>query len=562
MKNRALVLALLASFTLVAATDVQAQRLRSRTVANGSLLVRFKDFAAADVRQSVLTASRSQVKRSFSRFGLAQVQTSLPLDRAMALLRANPLVEYVEPDYIVQHDVGSLPNDERFPELWGLDNTGQVSWGTPDADIDGPEAWSLETGNTGVVVAVIDSGVDYTHPDIAANMFRNVVDCNDDLVDDDGNGFVDDCYGIDTVNGDSDPMDDRGHGTHVAGIIGAAGDNSVGVTGVTWSVGILACKSLDALGSGPISAAIACLDYVAGLRARGVNIVATNNSWGGGEFSQALVDAIQASGVLFVTTAGNSGRSLDGAPRYPCSYALESVVCTAATGPDDQRTPFSNYGAVVELAAPGQDILSLEPGGGYVTLSGTSMAAPYVTGVAALLFAHFPGIDASAARCRLLDGVDRLAGLFGVVSTGGRLNAYGALTTTSTACGVMTERPVVSAYLAIDEQPAAGVNATLSEPGTRFRVSSRTDEAGRVAFVTQTGGRYRLVFRGIALLSQGAIHGTVAVGDVPLANTEVLLRLKGSGSVGTIHTDAFGAFRFPIVPPGIYRIVLGPFTVP
>jgi hypothetical protein len=126
----------------------------------------------------------------------------------------------------------------------------------------------------------------------------------------------------------------------------------------------------------------------------------------------------------------------------------------------------------------------------------------------------------------------------------------------------MTERPVVSAYLAIDEQPAAGVNATLSEPGTRFRVSSRTDEAGRVAFVTQTGGRYRLVFRGIALLSQGAIHGTVAVGDVPLANTEVLLRLKGSGSVGTIHTDAFGAFRFPIVPPGIYRIVLGPFTVP
>ena len=202
----------------------------------------------------------------------------------------------------------------------GFNNTGQTGFPV-DADIDAPEAWDITTGSNDVVVAVIDTGVDYNHQDLAANIFQNTADCNNNGVDDDGNGHIDDCHGIDAVNGDSDPMDDHGHGTHVAGIIGAVGNNGIGVAGVAWNVKILPCKFLDATGSGFLSDAIACLDYVAAMKDRGVNIVATNNSWGGGSFSQALSDAIDAQmqrGILFVAAAGNDG--LEGSPKnYPAA---------------------------------------------------------------------------------------------------------------------------------------------------------------------------------------------------------------------------------------------------
>ena len=213
---------------------------------------------------------------------------------------------YVERNHAIT--LQAMPNDPRFveadPGVWGLNMVPLFS----DADIDAPEAWDITTGSRNVVVATIDSGIDYTHEDLAANMWRNEADCNGNGIDDDGNGFVDDCYGIAPINGNSDPMDDHSHGTHVAGTIGAVGNNGIGVVGVNWNVRLMSCKMFDADGNGSLAAAIACLDYIAMMKDRGVNIVATNNSWSDNEFSAALRDAIDAHrqrGILFVAAAGN-----------------------------------------------------------------------------------------------------------------------------------------------------------------------------------------------------------------------------------------------------------------
>lgn len=348
--------------------------------------------------------------------------------KAVKFYRKNADILYAEPNYLVE--ALTTPNDPLFSYLWGLENTGQ-NLGTPDADIDAPEAWGLTVGSQGVVVAVIDTGVDYTHGDLSANMSRNVADCNSNSVDDDGNGFIDDCYGIDTVNNDSDPMDDHNHGTHVAGTIGAIGDNAIGVVGVNWNVGIMACKFLNSAAYGSIAGAIACLEYVKIMKDRGVNIVATNNSWGGGEFSQALFDAIDAhrqQGILFIAAAGNAASDNNTALFYPASYSLPNVISVAATTRTDGLASFSNYGSrTVHLGAPGHQILSTTIGNTFSTFSGTSMATPHVTGVAALLKAQTPWRDWMAIKNLILAGGDSIASLPNTI-THKRLNAYGALT--------------------------------------------------------------------------------------------------------------------------------------
>ena len=212
---------------------------------------------------------------------------------AAASLAKDSDVESVEPSYVVSADV--VPNDPEFPKQWSLNNTGQmIPEDTILPDISALDAWELGTGDSSIIIAVIDTGVDYTHEDLAANIFRNEAECTADGIDNDGDGYVDDCHGIDPANGDSDPMDDEDHGTHVAGILGAVGDNAIGIAGVAWHVSILPCKFLDASGYGSIADAIVCLDYIADLRDRGMNIVASNNSWGGLVISRALEDAIRA----------------------------------------------------------------------------------------------------------------------------------------------------------------------------------------------------------------------------------------------------------------------------
>ncbi|MBI3911134.1 MAG: S8 family serine peptidase [Armatimonadetes bacterium] len=379
-----------------------------------TVLVAFKNKAPLAVRLAPiqrlgLTADPKVRSPFFTRLQISPAARAAgaTVKSVLAALRGDPSVRVAEPDYTV-HAL-AIPNDLWFSELWGLHNTGQTG-GTPDADIDAPEAWDITTGSTSVVVAVIDTGVDYTHPDLSANILRS------------GGQVV----GYDYYNNDLDPMDDYGHGTHVAGTIGAVGNNGIGVAGVCHTVRIMPLKFLGSSGSGSTSDAILCVDFA---RANGAQIM--NNSWGGGGFSQLLLEAIQRArdaGILFVASAGNEGTNNDEIPRYPTSYnsLSDNMVSVAATDHDDTLAGFSNYGvATVDIAAPGVDILSTLPGG-YYWYSGTSMAAPHVSGAAALIKARYPAITLAQLKGRLLGGADYPPAINGRVVTG-RLNVLNAL---------------------------------------------------------------------------------------------------------------------------------------
>jgi thermitase len=385
-----------------------------------------------DLARFRVSGTRKKVFKVIRGLEVIKLSGGVSVEEAVDLLRQDPDVLYAEPNYVLRTML--TPNDTRFGEMWGLHNIGQ-SGGTPDADIDAPEAWNQTTGSSDVIVAVIDSGVDYNHPDLSANMFRNTADCNNNGIDDDSNGYVDDCFGIDTRNNDSNPMDDNNHGTHVAGTIGAVGNNNRGVVGINWNVQIMACKFVNSSGSGTTEDAIDCLEYVKIMKDRGHNIIATNNSWGGGDFSQALIDAIDAqrqSDILFITAAGNGdffGFPLnnDQTPFYPCNHYLPNVICVAATTRTDSRSSFSNYGRrTVHIGAPGSDILSTIRNNRYGISSGTSMATPHVTGVAALLKAADPNLDWRALKNLILAGGDNVGSLVNTI-TQKRLNANGAL---------------------------------------------------------------------------------------------------------------------------------------
>jgi subtilisin family serine protease len=355
-------------------------------------------------------------------------------------------VSYVEPDFAIAPTIAS--NDPSRGQLWGLDNTGQ-SGGVVDADIDAPEAWNTTTGSRSVVVAVIDTGMDYNHPDLAANAWRNPGEVAGDGIDNDRNGFVDDVMGWDFANNDANPMDDNGHGSHVSGTIGAVGNNGTGVVGVNWQVSIMPLKFLDASGSGSTSAAVAAINYATRMRRDfGINVVATNNSWGGGGLSTALRDAVDAgagAGILFVAAAGNESNNNDATPSYPASHPGTSVISVAATDRSNRLATFSNYGATsVDLAAPGVAILSTTPNKSYASYSGTSMATPHVTGTVALLAAANPQATAAQIRTAILSSTTPVAGLAGKVATGGLLNAAAALQALGAATPAPSPTPVPS----------------------------------------------------------------------------------------------------------------------
>ncbi len=371
-------------------------------------------------------------------------------------LDSDPRVAFAEPNFTVRaSDV--TPNDPFLPQLWGLHNSGQtVNWttGTADADIDAKEAWSVSTGSPDVVVAVIDTGVDVSHPDLAQNIWVNpgedCAGCRTNGVDDDGNGYVDDWRGWDFVNGDNNPTDDNGHGTHVAGTIAATGNNGLGVTGVTWSSKVMPLKFLAADGTGTAADAISAILYA---RAKGVPVL--SNSWGGDEFSQAMLAAIlqtDEGGELFVAAAGNDFTNTDTAPNYPSGYDVPNVLAVGATDQFDRKAWFSNYGArSVDLGAPGTNVYSTWRGGTYRFEDGTSMAAPHVAGTAALAKAVFPNATGVGLKALLLRTVDPLASLAGTSRTGGRLNADHAARCSSTP----------QAWI---ESPAAGSEVSAGQP--------------------------------------------------------------------------------------------------
>ncbi len=339
-------------------------------------------------------------------------------------------VEKSASDHIV--NLTRIPDDPYFNRSWSLHNTGQTG-GTPDADIDAPEAWGLQTGsNDEVIIAVIDTGVDYTHPDLAANIWTNPGEIPGNGIDDDLNGFVDDVHGWDFANNDNDPYDDdyTGHGTHCAGIIGASGNDSVGIAGVNRNVKIMPLKFFDSNGFGTTDDAISCIKYASMM---GADII--SNSWGELEYNRDLKDAISAagdSGILFVTAAGDYRLDTDHSPYYPACYDVPCIVSVAATDHNDQLSFLSNYGAVsIDLGAPGVEIYSTVPGNSYAYNSGSSMAVPHVAGVAGLIKAQNPKLTCEELKEKLLAAVDPVPSLEGKTVTGGRLNAYNCLETDS-----------------------------------------------------------------------------------------------------------------------------------
>ena len=378
-----------------------------------------------------LSGVNAEVVRGLGRAGLVlvEVRDASQSEEVIALLASHPAVAYYEPNGPVS--IAVTPNDLQFSSQWALHNTGQLG-GLIDADVDGPEAWDISRGSRGVVVAVVDTGIDLTHPDLVDNLWINSREIPGNSIDDDRNGLVDDVYGYDFAARDGDPRDEHGHGTHVAGIIGAVGNNQSGVAGINWEVSLMAVRFLDASGVGTTSDAVLAINYVTMMRSRfGVNVRAINASWGGGSYSQSLEQAIRASGaagILFVAAAGNDSSNNDQSPQYPASYNLPNVLAVSATDRQDRLSSFSNFGTTsVHLAAPGQSILSTISGGGYGMMSGTSMATAFVSGAVALASAAAPEVAAAELREAILAGTDRLSGLIGRVATGGRLNLRNTL---------------------------------------------------------------------------------------------------------------------------------------
>lgn len=355
----------------------------------------------------------------------------LPVERAVDIYENAPFVEYAEPDFILEPT--KSPNDPFFDRLWGLNNTGQTG-GSYDVDIDAPQAWNVSVGDPNTTVAVIDSGVNIGHPDIKNNVWINPGEIPRNGQDDDNNGYVDDTRGWDFINdnpGVYDRADGEEHGTHIAGTIAAVGNNDRGITGVNWQASIAPLKFLGPEG-GFVSDAVEAIDY-----AVAEDIGVSNNSWGSGYYSQTLKDAIDradAAGHLFVAAAGNGG--IDGVgddndqnPFYPASYDSPNIVSVAATNKGDYVTRFSNYGdTMVDLGAPGVNVLSTLPGNEYGYFSGTSMAAPHVAGTASLIKTTSPDLDDGQIKARIMEYVDVRPGLQGKTVSGGRLNTYRALT--------------------------------------------------------------------------------------------------------------------------------------
>jgi hypothetical protein len=387
----------------------------------GELIVKYRA-GISDLRTRAIRArlqAHAEHTFPFIRADHLRLPEGADVAAAIAELRADPAVEYAEPNY--EWSALEVPNDPLFPQLWAMQNTGQTG-GVPGADIRAVDAWDVFTGDPNLMIGVIDTGIDWAHPDLAANVWTNPGEIPGNGIDDDHNGYVDDVHGYDFVNNDGNPADDNGHGTHVAGTIAAVGNNGIGVVGVVWRAQVVGIKILSDAGIGSTATALAGIQYA--LR---VGVRVTNNSWGGPFNSQALSDAIEALGAdgqIFVAAAGNDALNSDLVPNYPSGFASDCIISVAATNANDRLATFSNYGLnSVDVAAPGTDILSLAPGGGYQSLSGTSMATPHVTGIVALAMGHSPNASNTFIKELVLAHAEPLPGLEGVIGSGARVNA-------------------------------------------------------------------------------------------------------------------------------------------
>ena len=397
------------------------------------LLVKFRPGVSEETIAEITSRLNDRVEDEIeSVSGLAAIDDldNQAAESTAAEYRALPEVEYAEPSYEISlnQDGGPFkhvhPNDVRFSEQWALDNHG-LNGGKEGADIGALRAWETTTGDDDIIVAVLDSGVDYNHSDLQNNIW--VRPDNIKQYEDRELGSIEDIHGYNAIENTGDPMDDNGHGTHCAGIIGAEGGNEIGISGVNWKVKIMPLKFMNASGFGTSKDAIEAINYVIDRKRAGVNVRIINASWGTRLPSRALEDVIrkaQEAGILFVAASGNDSSNTDHVPQYPAGYKLGNLISVAALDRKDELASFSNYGAKsVHVAAPGANILSTWLGNEYEEHSGTSMATPMVSGVAALVLSKRPNLSVEELRSILLESVDKLPHLNGKVSTGGRISA-------------------------------------------------------------------------------------------------------------------------------------------
>jgi subtilisin family serine protease len=407
----------------------------ARRLGRPEVLVRFKSGVSQETIERLTAQRNDRVEDRIE--NVSGLEAIDDLDNADATTVAGEYsqlaeVEYAEPNFEIELDATYgppvLPRDPQFNEQWALANSGQRG-GKQGADISATLAWATTVGSEDVVVAVLDSGVDYTHEDLIKNMWMRpnpMAPYQDEEL-----GTIDDEYGFNAIDSAADPMDENGHGTHCAGIIGAEGENDIGIAGVNWKVKIMPLKFMNAGGFGTTKDAIEAINYVIDRKKAGVNVRVISASWGSTQRSRALEDVIRKAyenDILFVAAAGNSTVNNDRNPHFPSSYNVPNVISVAALDRNDQLATFSNYGVKsVAIAAPGVDILSTWLGDAYEEKSGTSMATPVVSGVAALVLAEHPRMSVDDLKKKLLASTDPIVALKGKIATGGRINAAKAL---------------------------------------------------------------------------------------------------------------------------------------
>ncbi|HVF47501.1 MAG TPA: S8 family serine peptidase [Pyrinomonadaceae bacterium] len=395
----------------------------------GELLVKYRGETAKTAVSKLNTELGAEVMSEFPdlRWQHVRLREGVKMREAMNVYASDPNVEIVQPNFVYR--IFATPNDEQFGQLYGMQR------------IRAPDAWETTTGDPNVVVAVVDTGIDKNHPDLAANVWVNPREVAGNGIDDDGNGYVDDINGWDFLNQDNDPTDGHDHGTHCSGTIGGVGNNGIGVAGVNWNVKIMALKTHDDTVGGSTSVSlIKTFQYVAQMKDRGVDIRATSNSYGGppeaGTYDQAVKDAIDTAGrndILNVFAAGNQltvdqEENNDVLPTYPGSYNSPSILAVAASDQNDNRASFSHYGlTTVDVAAPGVALRSTVAGGGYANFSGTSMSTPHTAGAVALIAAAHPNLSAASIKATLMNTVDVLPQWNGLILTGGRINVARAI---------------------------------------------------------------------------------------------------------------------------------------
>lgn len=457
----------------------------------GELVVRYRTGVDAAERAATRRASgaRLSVKLPIRRMEKVKLRAGQDVGQGAAAFERRPEVLYAEPNYI--YTAYATPNDPGYGQLWGMNNTGQTvngSAGAAGADIDAAKAWDITTGSTNVTVAVVDSGVEFLdHFDLYTNIWLNPGEWpGTGSFDDDSNGLVDDLSGWDWVDGDMYPIDLNGHGTHVAGTIGARGNDGFGVVGVNWQVKIMVLRVLDANAQGTTANIVSAFQYAG---AKGAKVV--NASLGGPGYSQAMRDAIVNSpNTLFVVAAGNGGGdqigdNVDVTPDYPCSLTAANLICVAATDQNDNLTGFSNYGATsVDLAAPGTNILSTYPifKGVFAYENGTSMSSPHVAGAAGLVYAHSAGSTPTSVRNAILGSVEVQPSLQGKVATGGRLNVFYALggQPPSAPAPSPTPTPASPTPTLPEPDPTATVKLSFPRPGSKIALKSFKKISGKV----------------------------------------------------------------------------------